>query len=149
MNGAIRISGALVDTPIYGMMKEEEIKNYATHRVLFDIARTLYYASHTGNIKALVKEDERNGKSPLSTIMRLDEEFEKIKTQLRKAFLVWDYDSYKIRNDKTFKFASNKVLISLIEGEDAFLNYRGKRIHASVLLKVPPICNSFLQNIPL
>ena len=151
INGAIRVSGIEIDKPIYEVMDEKIISNYPTHRVLLDAARALYFAAMYENVKALIAEPQEIGignHSPLTTILRLDQEHSKIKTPLRRSFLEWDYNSYKLKEDAALKSEETDVLICLIYGKNAILRYKGRSIHVSSLLKVAPYMQFFLTEYP-
>jgi len=146
-NGAIRVSGILVDRPIYSVMNEDQIHVYPTHRVLGDIAKALYFATINGDIKLLIIEPQKTGvrnHSTLPTIIKLDEEHRKITPQIRKAFLEWIPNSgYVPREDVVLKVEDTGALICFIPG-DTSIKYKGKFPPISSSLKIPPYMLFFL-----
>jgi len=154
-NGAIRISGALIDRPYYEIMDERMIFNYPTHRAMYDVARALYFAAKYRNPMALVTDPTQIGlanHSPITSVLNLDEEHEKIKSALRASFLKWDVSNYAPREDACIKLDDINVLICMIYGERRIIEkgrYRERtKIDIANLLKVAPYMQYFLTSYP-
>jgi len=151
-NGALRISGN-IDTPFNGLMNEDQIDNYPTHNAMYNILRSLYFAGEFRNPLALVTNPSEIGlpdHSPITEVLSLDKQHEKIKSGLRAAFLKWDFDRYVPRDDAFVKFDDTNIAICMIYGENRKIRmgrYKERReVDATKLLKVAPYMQYFLTS---
>jgi len=86
--------------------------------------------------------------SYLSTILRLDREYERISSQLRGAFLKWSNGFYEPKEGTVFKSDETSILISLIYGSNAYLKYKGNIEHIQKIPKVPQYMQFFFTQYP-
>jgi hypothetical protein len=150
-NGAIRVSGGLIDRPNYEIMEEEQIYNYPTHNIMNDVVRSLYFAANHKNPLALVMDPSQIGlpnNSPINNILSLDKVHEKVKSGIRSSFLRWEYKGYALRDDACIKFDDTNALICMIYGNNRTISYgrykERKTVDVAKLLKVAPYMQFFL-----
>lgn len=159
-NGALRISGGLVDRPKYNLRYEHEIRGYPTHQTLYKIAKAVYFAAQKKNEKALILDPKilrtaNNDGSYLPSIKNLYEMYwDKAKGKVKSLFLKWRGNSYELKDGFAFKSEESNMLIALIQRERSIIEvYQGSRSSSikydvSNFLKIPPYILFFLTEYP-